>query len=171
MIEIYAARPGDGPGILELASRIDIFNSAEKACVQELWNEYLSKQTASDYNFLVCRDSERVLGFACYGPHPLTRSAYDLHWIAVHPEVQGKGIGRALLECVEAGVQIAGGTLLVIETSGTPDYQATRRFYEACGYQCQAIIHDFYADGDDLVIFAKYLNGHSTAVRPAQHAA
>ncbi len=171
MIEIYAARPEDGPGILEIVSRIDIFNSAEKACVQELWNEYLSKQTTSDYNFLVCRDGGRVLGFACYGPHPLTRSAYDLHWIAVHPEVQGKGIGRVLLGCVEAGVQIAGGTLLVIETSGKPEYQATRRFYEACGYQCQAVIHDFYADGDDLVIFAKYLNGHAVAMHPVQQAA
>ncbi len=171
MIEIHVARPEDGPGILEIVSRIDIFNSAEKACVQELWNDYLNKQDASEYHFLVCHDGGRVVGFACYGLHPLTKSAYDLHWIAVHPEMQGRGIGRALLTCVEAGVQIEGGTLLLIETSGKIDYQATRRFYEACGYDCQAIIHDFYASGDDLVIFAKYLNGKPAAVSAAQQAA
>jgi GNAT superfamily N-acetyltransferase len=171
MIEIHAARPEDGPGILEIVSRIDIFNSAEKACVQELWNDYLNKQNMSGYSFLVCHEGKRVVGFACYGPHPLTTSTYDLHWIAVHPEMQGKGIGRALLTSVEAGVQAVGGTLLVIETSGKPQYRATRRFYEACGYQYQATIHDFYTMGDDLVIFVKYLNGQLAAAHSVQQAA
>ncbi|MGQ9793428.1 MAG: GNAT family N-acetyltransferase [Anaerolineae bacterium] len=171
MIEIRAARPEDGPGILEIVSRIDTFNSAEKACVEELWSEYLNKQSMSSYNFLVCHDGERVLGFACYGPHPLTESTHDLHWIAVCPDVQGRGVGRALLTSVEARVQMAGGTLLVIETSGRPEYQVTRHFYGVCGYHCQAIIHDFYAIGDDLVIFVKYLNGQPTAMHSVQQVA
>lgn len=159
MIEISPARPEDEPGILEVTSRIDIFNATEKACVQELWNDYLTYREASDYSFLVVRDDGSALGFACHGPHSLTSSVFDLYWIAVHPEAQGRGIGHALIERVEADVQAAGGTLLLVETSGKPDYLPTRRFYEVCGYQCQAVIHDFYTAGDDLVIFAKYLNG------------
>jgi GNAT superfamily N-acetyltransferase len=166
MIEILAARAEDGLGILEVTSRIDNFNSVEKACVQELWNDYLNAREASGYNFLVCRADERVMGFACYGPHALTSSSFDLYWIAVDPRGQGHGIGHALMSRVEAEVQRAGGTLLLVETSGKPDYQPTRRFYEACGYQCQTVIHDFYAMGDDLVIFAKYLNGQVATPQP-----
>jgi ribosomal protein S18 acetylase RimI-like enzyme len=167
MIEILPARPEDEPGILEVTSRIDIFNSNEKACVKELWDDYLERGEASDYRFLVGRDAERVQGFVCYGPHALTSSAFDLYWIAVDPQIHGRGVGRALIARVERDVQAAGGTLLLVETSGTSEYERTRRFYEACGYQCQAVIHDFYTTGDDLVIFAKYLNGQTAPVERA----
>ncbi len=171
MIEISPARGEDGPGILEVTSRIDIFNDGEKACVMELWNDYLNEREASGYHFLVCRDDERVMGFACFGPHALTSSAFDLYWIAVDPFGQGHGIGRAILSRVEAEVQRAGGTLLLVETSGKPEYEPTRRFYEVCGYQCQAVIHDFYATGDDLAVFAKYLNGQPAAPKSMLQAA
>ena len=105
-------------------------------------------------------------GYACFGPHPLTQGTYDLYWIAVDPVAQGHGIGHALLARVEAEVQARGGRLLLIETSGTPAYASARRFYEASGYRCEAAIHDFYALGDDLLIFSKDL-GQTQSPREA----
>jgi ribosomal protein S18 acetylase RimI-like enzyme len=96
-------------------------------------------------------------GYACFGPHPLTQGTYDLYWIVVDPVAQGHGIGHALLARVEAEVQARGGRLLLVETSGTLAYAPARRFYESSGYRCEATIHDFYAPGDDLVIFSKDL--------------
>jgi hypothetical protein len=58
---------------------------------------------------------------------------------------------------VEAEVQAQGGRLLMIETSDTPAYAAARRLYESSGYRREATIHDFYAPGDSLLIFAKHL--------------
>jgi len=75
----------------------------------------------------------------------------------VDPVAQGHGIGHALLARVEAGVQARGGRLLLVETSGTPAYASARRLYETSGYRCEAIIHDFYAPRDDLLIFSKGL--------------
>jgi hypothetical protein len=49
--------------------------------------------------------------------------------------------------------------LIVVETAGRPDYGATRRFYEARGYRPTATIPDFYAPGDDQVVFVKRVNG------------
>jgi hypothetical protein len=46
----------------------------------------------------------------------------------------------------------------VVETAGRPDYAATRGFYEARGYRATATIPDFYAPGDDQVVFVKPLN-------------
>jgi GNAT superfamily N-acetyltransferase len=130
------------------------------SCVEELWNAYRDKgEEASGYTFLVYRDADRVLGYACFGPHPLTHGTFDLYWIAVDPKARGHGIGRALLNRVDAEIQAQGGRLLLIETSSTPAYAPTRCFYEACGYSCVATIQDFYAPGDGLVIFAKCLPG------------
>jgi len=47
--------------------------------------------------------------------------------------------------------------MVLVETSGTPAYTPARRFYESCGYRYEAVIHDFYAPGDDLIIFGKFL--------------
>jgi hypothetical protein len=67
---------------------------------------------------------------------------------------------------VEAEVQARGGRLLLVETSSTPAYTSARQLYETSGYRCEAIIHDFYAPGDDLVIFSKDL-GHAQSLQKA----
>jgi len=127
----------------------------EVACVQELWNAYLQQSEASGYVFLVYRNGERVLGYACFGPHPLTEGTFDLYWIAVAPEARGQGIGHALLARVEDEVCARGGRMILVETSGTPAYAPARRLYEACGYRYEATVHEFYAPGDDLILFDK----------------
>ncbi len=118
----------------------------------------MDEGTDSGYVFLVYRAKDgQVVGYACFGPHPLTQGTYDLYWIAVDPTVQGHGIGHALLARAESEVQARGGHLLLIETSDTPVYASARRLYEADGYRCEATVHDFYAFGDSLLIFAKDL--------------
>jgi ribosomal protein S18 acetylase RimI-like enzyme len=75
----------------------------------------------------------------------------------VDPSAQGRGIGHALLARVEAEVQARGGRLLLVETSDVPPYASARRLYETGGYYCEAVVHDFYAPGDSLLIFSKHL--------------
>jgi len=75
----------------------------------------------------------------------------------VDPKAQGRGIGHALLARVESEVQARGGRLLLIETSDTSAYASARRLYETSGYCLEAVVHDFYAPGDNLLIFAKNL--------------
>ena len=47
--------------------------------------------------------------------------------------------------------------IAIAETSGTPHYESTRKFYAGVGYANEASIKDFYAAGDDLNIFTKRL--------------
>ncbi len=98
-----------------------------------------------------------MLGFACYGPRPLTRGTYDLYWIAVRRTAQGRGVGGALLQRVAQDVRALGGRMIVAETSGRPDYEPTRRFYETHGYVREATLSDFYGPGDDLVVYVQRL--------------
>jgi len=154
---IELAEPHDGPQIVSLTVNAGVFTPEEVAVVAELWDAYIRQGEASGYVFLVYRQSERVLGYACFGPHSLTEGTFDLYWIAVDMAVRRQGIGRALIQQVEQEVDQRGGRLVVVETSSTAAYAPTRRFYESCGYEAEAVIRDFYTLGDDLVIFTKRL--------------
>ena len=61
------------------------------------------------------------------------------------------------MQRTEEAVRAAGGQRIYIETSGRPDYWATRAFYEACGYRFDSRVADFYAPGDDKILYVKSL--------------
>jgi len=46
---------------------------------------------------------------------------------------------------------------MLIDTSSLPHYEPTRRFYGHRGYAVDAVLHDYYAAGDDMVVFRKKL--------------
>ena len=77
--------------------------------------------------------------------------------IVVSPALQGTGRGRGLLGHVEATLRDQDQRLLLIETSGTAQYDGTRKFYARAGYQEVARVPAYFEDGDDLVLFLKDL--------------
>jgi ribosomal protein S18 acetylase RimI-like enzyme len=85
----------------------------------------------------------------------MTDRAWYLYWIAVAKPTQARGIGGRLLVAAEEEIARLGGRLLLIETSSLPHYAPTRRFYARHGYELACRLADFYADGDDLVVFRK----------------
>jgi ribosomal protein S18 acetylase RimI-like enzyme len=87
----------------------------------------------------------------------MTDRTWDLYWIAVSKQTQAKGIGGKLLKHVEDDIRGKQGRILLIETSALPHYELTRKFYLKHGYDQESRIRDYYADGDDLVVFRKRL--------------
>jgi GNAT superfamily N-acetyltransferase len=116
-------------------------------------------QNEADYEFLGAFDeqSDRLIGYACFGATPATDGTYDLYWLAVDPAAQGRGIGSALVRAVEAKLLDRGARLLVVETSSRPDYEGTRRFYARSGYKEAARVRDFYAPADDRIVLTTRL--------------
>ena len=153
---IITATETDGSQINDITARAGVFNQEEVECVRILWEEYLSEgPEICGYNFIVDRDGDQVLGFACYGPRDLTNGVFDLYWVAVDPNCRRSSAGRRLLNASEEAARKAGGRMIVAETSGTPHYEPTRNFYFGMGYALEASIKDFYSQGDDLAIFIK----------------
>jgi len=136
------------------------FTDEEVATALELVDEALEEGEASGYIFVILegeKENSVAIGYACYGPTPLTQGVYDLYWIVIDPAAQGKGLGRLLMEHVERDVVKRGGRMLLIETSSQEAYGATIRFYERSGYELVARIKDFYRIGDDKLVFSKGL--------------
>jgi putative selenium metabolism protein SsnA len=90
-------------------------------------------------------------------PTPLTDGAYDLYWMAVAPEAQGRSFGRELVVWLEKRVAEAGGRLILIETSSQPKYEKSRQFYIGLGYKEASRIPDFYKVGDARITYVKYI--------------
>lgn len=149
----------DIAAILAMTQRTRVFDPQEVATVEELLNDFFTQGAeASGYWFITCRDGNGVVGFACYGPRPLTQGTFDLYWIATDPRCQGQGVGARLLERACRGVRALGGYLLVVETSGRADYLPARSFYESHHFELAAHIRDFYAPGDDLMMYVLRLD-------------
>ena len=157
MIGIAETTPGQAEALLALARVEPLFSPAEVSVVEELLRDYLDRPDHNGYFFLSALEGDTLVGFACYGPTPMTQGTFDLYWIAVSGKRRGAGIGRALMDEVEARIRAAGGRLLVLDTSGREDYAGTRAFYERLGFKQTASIPDFYSPGDDLNIFTMAL--------------
>lgn len=63
------------------------------------------------------------------------------------------------MDHVERDLTARGARILLVKTSGVPEFARTRRFYGGLGYDEEARIRDFYEDGDDKVVFRKALAG------------
>jgi GNAT superfamily N-acetyltransferase len=155
-IRISKTKPEEKDSLIDIARSTGVFNDEEIMVIDELIVEYITKgPEVSGYHFLSERSGNEVLGFACYGPRPMTEGTYDLYWLAIRKGVSGGGLGKRLVNKVVQKVRKSGGRMLVAETSGKPDYAPTRRFYIKQHFEQAAVITDFYSPEDDLFIFIR----------------
>ena len=130
---------------------------------------------------LVAVDGDRVLGWI--GAIPTYSHAWELHPLAVRPEAQGRGVGRALVAALEARLRERGALTLYLGTDddgpapGTsaggvdlwPDPLAHASaltvidhptgFYRKLGYVVVGLIPDADGPGKPDVLMAKRLDG------------
>lgn len=155
---IRPATPNDTPKLLTLTEATGFFKPMEIETLEEVLNDFHStNREYYNHRAVVWDEAGEILGYAYHAPEEMTDNTWYLWWIAVAPQLQGRGIGGKLLAFVEADIREEQGRLLVVETSTTDHYEPTRKFYLKHGYSAVAAIPDFYADGDGMAIFTKRL--------------
>jgi ribosomal protein S18 acetylase RimI-like enzyme len=153
--------PEDTDTLTSLANGTGVFKPHEIVALREVLDDYHAMNQADGHRaHLMLDEQSRVLGFVYFAPIAMTDNTWDIWWIAVDKQLQGRGVGRQLLTCVEDEVRSQKGRLLLIETSSLPNYEPTRQFYLKHGYVACATIPDFYTTGDAKVIFWKRLGIH-----------
>ncbi len=156
-ITLRGLRADDRPNIARVLESCDAFRPEEVAIGLELLDESLNPGPSTDYAWTLAELGGKVVGFACFGPVPLTEGTFDLYWIAVAPEGRGRGVASALDEAVEGAVRARGARWLLAETSSTAAYAPARAFYLRRGYRPLGQVPDFYRPGDDRLTFGKRL--------------
>jgi acetoin utilization deacetylase AcuC-like enzyme/GNAT superfamily N-acetyltransferase len=154
----FELAPQDDERIRSLVQITGFFSEAEIMVAQELARERMAKGPASGYHFVMAEQYGRLVGYACFGPIPGTAASYDLYWIAVHPDVQGRRLGHRLIQECERLIGESGATRIYVETSQRVQYASTHAFYENVGYHLEAVIEDFYAPGDGKAVYCKVLS-------------
>jgi ribosomal protein S18 acetylase RimI-like enzyme len=149
--------PADRARVRAIVASTGKFTAEEIDIAVELVDDRLAKGTRSDYSFLFAERQAEVVGYACFGRIAGSDHSYDVYWIAVDQARQGQGFGKAIMRACEDAVRTSGGARLYIDTSARPDYASTRAFYEACGYRCDAVLRDFYRNGDGKAIYVRVL--------------
>ena len=149
--------PSDPGTIFRIVQSSGFFSTEEISLARELAAEKLEQDSLCSYQFLFAEDKDRVLGYTCYGLIPATCGSYDLYWIAVDEQFRSQGLGKELMQKTEDVIRCIGGRFIYVETSSRDQYKPTHSFYESCGYQKEAFLKDFYAEGDSKIIYVKTL--------------
>ena len=180
-ITVREVTSDDRAALARMLERIEQFKPEEVAVALELVDASLRDAAGSGYECLVALDSspsreatagveasgsstpaqsldlptgvDSLVGYICVGPTPMTEATWDLYWIAVDPGSQGRGIGRRLYSAFAERAIARGARQVRIETSSKESYAATGGFYERLNFSIDGRLRDFYADGDDLLIF------------------
>lgn len=151
------ARSVDREAILEVVVTAGMFTPDDVDVVDDLLRDHLDAAGHDDHRCLVVEDDGSVTAVVYAEERPAADRVWELTMLGVRPERQGRGDGTALLGAIERDLSASGVRLLVVETSATAQYDSARRFYTARGYEQVATVQDYWADGDDLVVFRKRL--------------
>ena len=118
----------------------DYFNKAD---TEDIWFTYIENNTAIAIGYCV--------------PEKLTEGTYNLLAVGVLKESQGKGIASEMMKHIEHLLKEKGGRILIVETSSDDAQIAARNFYKKIDYIQEAVIKDFWKDGEDKIVFWKKL--------------
>jgi GNAT superfamily N-acetyltransferase len=143
--------------IREIVESTGFFYDFEIDIAAELADDRLKGGEATGYHFVFAEVDGVTAAYSCFGHIDMTKSCWDLYWIATHNDFRGKGIGKELLEETYRQARKFGCTKLIAETSGRDHYKPTQAFYISTGYLLEAVIKDYYDMGDDKFIYTKYL--------------
>ena len=111
-------------------------------------------QEAAELPTAAAVEDGEVVGFASLKRH--TAGSAEVYAMGVRRDRQREGIGRLLVAVLEAAARGGGASLLQVKTLGpsrpSRAYEATRRFYEACGFEPLEEIDGIWPDNPCLLL-------------------
>jgi ribosomal protein S18 acetylase RimI-like enzyme len=147
----------DITALIALAEASGLFEPSQTEYLAQMLDEHFNSKNEPEDFWLTDYDHEPV-GMAYVAPERMTEGTWNLYLIAVHPHHQRQGRGKSLLRHVEQMLMERGERILLVETSGTENFDYVREFYRKNGYEEEARIREFYTAGVDKIVFRKALN-------------
>jgi len=153
-MKIRSTKHEDIAALQEVLDGTELFPSE---MLPDMVSGFLSTDESTDI-WLTCESDDKAIGFCYAVPEELAEGAWNMLAVAILPTEQGRGCGGAITRHLEAELKERGQRILIADTSGADDFAQTREFYRKNGYAEEARIRDFWAAGDDKIVFWKSLN-------------
>ncbi|MBW4633592.1 MAG: GNAT family N-acetyltransferase [Iphinoe sp. HA4291-MV1] len=135
---IRPTMPDDTTALIALADATGLFQPKQLEELGEMLSDYFggssdsySLRDGKADRFWITDDDNGAVGVAYCEMERMTDQTWNLQLIAIRPDRQGQGRGATLLRYVEQTLMARGGRVLLVETSGTPDFERIRDFYQA----------------------------------------
>jgi ribosomal protein S18 acetylase RimI-like enzyme len=142
----------DTEAIMRMVADSGQFDDEGQSYVRETLENHLEGESGEIW--LTADDGEPV-GVAYCAPEPVASGAWNLQMLWTRADRNRAGHGGSLVKHLEAELRNRNARLLIVETSGLPNFAPARAFYVKCGFIHEATIRNFFAVGDDKLVFTK----------------
>jgi ribosomal protein S18 acetylase RimI-like enzyme len=142
----------DTEAIMRIVAESGQFDDEAQGYVRETLKNHLSVE--NDEIWLTADDGEPV-GVAYCAPEPVASGAWNLQMLWTRGDSNRAGHGGAMVKYLETELRSRSARLLIVETSGLADFAPARAFYEKYGFIHEATVRNFFAVGDDKLVFTK----------------
>jgi ribosomal protein S18 acetylase RimI-like enzyme len=151
---IRPTEKADSAAVLEILRASAQFDADGLAFVRDTLDEHLNHPGPAIWP---TADDGEPVGVACCALEPVASGTWNLLMLWTRKDRHGQGFGKQLVAHLESELQGRVARLLIVETSGLPAFAVARWFYVRSGFKHEASIKDFFAAGDDKLIFTKSL--------------
>ncbi len=149
--------PADTPALLTITQGTGLFLPIDLEALDAVLAAYHEQEAGQGHRCFTFEEKGAIAAFVYFAPAAMTDRTWYLWWIVVNKQIHARGVGSQLLKHAEEAARAANGRLMMVETSGLPSYELTRKFYLKHGYEQAAVLKDYYADGHDMVVYRKRL--------------
>ena len=140
MIEIFPATSEHLSTIKDLAYRIWPATYGEILCEKQLYymlelfydEKALQENIDDNHNFILIQENDEIIGFADYELHYQKEAVTRIHKIYVLPEIQGKGLGKKLIQHIENKALESDDVKLSLNVNR---FNKAKYFYESQGFK------------------------------------
>jgi ribosomal protein S18 acetylase RimI-like enzyme len=151
--KIKPVSPSDLDGLKKVLDSCGLFPSDY---LDEMISDYFNNTDTQDIWFTYI-DHNAPVAIGYCAPEKLTNGTYNLLAIGVSENAQRKGIAKEMMNYIEQELKSRDGRILIVETSSDDAQIGARKLYEKIGYTQEAVIRDFWNEGEDKIVFWKKL--------------
>lgn len=151
--KIKSVSQSDLDGLKKVLDSCGLFPSEY---LDDMISDYFNNPDTQDIWFTYIYDNSPVAIGYCV-PEKLTNGTYNLLAIGVSENAQRKGIAKTMMNYIEHELKSRDGRILIVETSSDDAQVGARKLYEKLAYNQEAVIRDFWNEGEHKIVFWKKL--------------
>ena len=150
-------RPGDGKIVRRIMKSTGFFEAVfDELDSAEANAEAIAGNPKSEEKLLFIEVGGVEEGFAIFGRESCCDATVYMSWLCVNNSLRGMGLGKRLMAEVLRQSWENKARKLILQTSGRPQYEPTRAFYQKLGFSKEAEIADYYTDGESTFFYTIY---------------
>ena len=158
-MKVREATVDDRETVAEIATRsletsYSLNPSTIESAVAEWYGEGNFEETLEDAIVLLAEDGGETVAFS--ESIVVTEGGQgDLHWLHVHPDHRGSGVGSALLARSIAVLGTHGADTVKLEVRRSNE--GAKRLYREFGFDSLRLVPGYYQDGEDAIVMIRRL--------------